>query len=122
MSMPSVTPNGVGKISSVSAIVLINFVLLGSCLLPATRDALGQVFQALKHYPPLPWLFDLWVVGFTFFATGLFIRKMVKAWRVAEASRSRTSALVVDAAFLLCWWIALLVIIAWALMLGTGVL
>lgn len=69
---------------------------------------------------PIAWGVYLWIAGTTLFATGLFLRDLIRAWRGSGELQARSTSLAVDAALLVVWWVALLAVIAYAFMLGMG--
>ena len=105
---------------AIRGIALTNFGLVAICILPATRNLMEQIFRALSPYPLLPWLFDLWIVGSTLFASALFAWELRKRGSGGIPAGHASRMIAVDGLILVAWWATLLVICAYAFMLGMG--
>jgi hypothetical protein len=101
-------------------IVLVNFLTLGVCIIPVTRPIAESVFKALDPYPVLPWFLDVWIIGSTLFATGLFVRDLARNLKGNLPLERTARDVTLDAVFLGVWWMTLLAICAYAFVLGMG--
>jgi len=113
-SQTTVPPN------AVRVIVVVNFILLALCVVPGTRSVMELIFRTLERYPPLPWFFDVWMVGSTIIATGLLAWRFVRGRKAGPVSLTQSEGMTLDSVLLLAWWLTLLGICMYAFMLGTG--
>ena len=100
-------------------IVVANFSLVGLCLV---LDRVGgtMVDSGLRNIGldnAVAWSLELWILGSTLLATGLFARATLRKSSVTtlEAGRKRGTS---DGKLLLSWWLTLLALCAYGFMLG----
>ncbi len=99
----------------VTAIVLLNFALLASLLLPWSHNW----YIALKREgldSSVILAFQLWVLGSTLLATVFFV------WRRAKETRFRYNAnpMTFDGMFLAAWWTVIVLLCLYFLGIGAG--
>jgi len=105
---------------AIRAIASANLFLIALYVVPITNRLVDHGFRALEDIglaAPVGWGLQLWVVGSTLFATGLFAWAFLKSRR-APTTETTLGAIVLDGLFLVTWWVALLAICSYAFMLG----
>jgi hypothetical protein len=102
-------------------ITLINFLILGLIVWPLSAKTEHRILDLLRRTGASDLLsggLRLWVVGSTILATALLVRRIVKRFRGVLQPRDTQKDLAVDAVLLGFWWTVLLVMCAYAFMLG----
>jgi hypothetical protein len=100
----------------VRTIVLINFSLIVIYFIPGTHRAVDRMLTVIDSDDFVAWCLDLWVVGSTLIATGIFVRNSLKNSATAAVDSRRP--VIRDGMLLFSWWATLLAICLYAFTLG----
>jgi hypothetical protein len=100
--------------------ILVNFLLLVALVGPLKSSRLYGTLKSLSLDDALTWIIQGWFIGSTIITSALYARSLKRKLRCGTETSTTDIGLVIDGAMLFAWWVTLLVIIAWALMLGMG--
>jgi hypothetical protein len=105
---------------AIRVVASVNFFLVGLYVVPITNHLVDGALRALETVnlaSVVGWSLQLWVVGSTLFATGIFVRDALKKSTSPTVEGTR-KPWVSDGKLLLSWWMTLLAICFYAFMLG----
>lgn len=112
MNTANSNPNSVRASKSIQILTIVNFGLFALLISPLGRSrALYKAGRESGLAAPIITALQLWIVGATLFATGIFL------WRKARKSGAGTRF---DGPLLLAWWVVLVFSCLYAFNMGMG--